>query len=301
MRAIASILTLGCIALLAACNGLDGLSADHASAPWCPFSAPANGSPCSADSVPADGCPYADVPHCPGAPDPVSTCGNGSWNTSGGLSGKKCASDGDSGNVTTCAPGDVSTFTPAWKPPTAFNQGKCTDAQIAAFVDCLSGIPDAATCKTFGADVANKACIACAATPSTASGYGPLIEGTVTIQVNIPGCIANTTGDVSTTGCGAKGLALIECKSLACEGNCPVPVGDDGTDFNALLACQDKSVDTTCKTYATAASCADALTSDGGAASQCNLAGASFRDNAIPMIKLFCGGVIVDAGAGDGG
>ncbi len=204
-----------------------------------------------------------------------------------------------------CCPGDpVSTFTPSWKPPTAFNQGKCTDAQIGAFVDCLSGMPDAATCKTFGADPANKTCIQCAATPSTAAAYGPLIEGTVTIQVNVPGCIANRSGDISATGCGAKILALSQCEEAACETNCPVPSGDDGTAFNALLACQNKAGDPTtgsCKTFAADATCADALTADGGVASQCNLGGADFSANAIPMVKLFCGGILDDAGATDAG
>jgi hypothetical protein len=196
-----------------------------------------------------------------------------------------------------CVPGDVSTFTPSWKPPTAFHQGKCSDAQIQAFVDCLSGMPDAATCKTFGADAANKTCIACAATPSTAAAYGPLVEGSVTIEVNVAGCIANSTGDTTATGCGAKTLALSQCEGAACEMNCPVPSTDDGTAFMALLACQDKSTTSSCKTFADDAACGDALTGDGGAAAQCNLGGASFADNAVPMVQLFCGGA-GDAGPG---
>lgn len=215
--------------------------------------------------------------------------------------GKDSGNPGDGAVVDTCTPGDVSTFTPSWKPPTAFNQGKCTDAQVDAFVDCLSGLPDTATCKTFGADAANKTCIQCAATPSTAAAYGPLIEGTVTIQVNVPGCIANSTNDVSATGCGAKVLALSECQSAACEANCPVVAPDtDNSMFDALLACQDKAAGPTssCKTYAADAACGDALTGDGGTAAQCNLGGATFGDNAKPMVKLFCGGLAGDGGAG---
>jgi hypothetical protein len=204
-----------------------------------------------------------------------------------------------SGGGELCCPGDATTFTPSWKQPTAFNQGKCTDAQISAFVDCLSGIPDAATCKTFGADPANKTCIQCAATPSTAAAYGPLVEGSVTIEVNVAGCVANVTGDISATGCGAKVLGLSQCEQAACEANCPVASTDDGTAFQALLACQTKSATTGCKTYADDAACADALEADGGVASICVQGAATFADNAIPMVKLFCGSIVDDAGAAD--
>ncbi|MEO6420416.1 MAG: hypothetical protein ABIP39_13450, partial [Polyangiaceae bacterium] len=200
--------------------------------------------------------------------------GNGEAGPGVDGSTNKDAGMGTETGDTTCKPGDVSTFTPSWKPPTAFHQGKCSTTQIQAFVDCLSGMPDAATCKTFGADVANKTCIQCAATPSTAAAYGPLIEGTVTIQVNVPGCIANATGDVSATGCGAKTLGLSQCEEAACEANCPVSSSDTGAEFQALLACQTKSDTSSCKTFAADAACADALTADGGAAAQCNLGGA---------------------------
>jgi hypothetical protein len=204
----------------------------------------------------------------------------------------------EAGPVSTCTPGDVSTFTPSWKPPTPFNQGRCTNTQINAFVDCLSAKPDAATCKTFTGDAANKSCLQCAATPATAAKYGPLVEGTVTIQVNVSGCIANATGDTSATGCGAKVLANSQCEQAACEANCPVSASDTGPEFMALLACQTKSDSSSCKTYANDAACADALTGDGGTANKCDLVGASFAENAVQMVKLFCGGAVGDAGPG---
>ncbi len=234
----------------------------------------------------------------------VWTCSDGLWRGSGQPAPGKCAAVGDSGTTNTCVPGDVSTFTPSWKPPTAFNQGRCSDTQISAFVDCLSGMPDAASCKTFGSDGANKACIECAATPSTSALYGPLVEGTVTIDVNVAGCIARATNDLSASSCGAHIIALDQCKAVACEANCPVPANDDGTAFAALLACVSNAAAGSCKPFADAAACGDALTTDGGTAAQCNQRGTSFADNAIPMIKLFCGGIatiVDDAGAADAG
>ena len=200
--------------------------------------------------------------------------------------------------INTCMPGDVSTFMPSWKPPTPFNQARCTNTQINAFVDCLNGKPDAATCKTFTGDAANKSCLQCADTPATAAKYGPLVSGTVTIQVNVSGCIANATGDTSATGCGAKVLANSQCEQAACEANCPVSASDTGAEFMALLACQTKSDTSSCKTFAAAATCSDALVGDGGVANKCDLVGASFAENAVQMIKLFCGGAAGDAGPG---
>lgn len=199
-----------------------------------------------------------------------------------------------------CAPGNVSTLVPSWRPPTGFNQGKCADAQSAAFVDCLSNLPDAATCKTFVANPANRACIDCALSPPSAPGSGPLVEGDFTIDVNEAGCIAEATDDVNGVGCSAKVLALGQCEQFACEANCPVPAGDDGTAFAALLACQKTSDTSACKAYADDAACAEALESAGSAAAVCAQTASTFADNAKAMVKLFCGGVRDDdAGASD--
>ncbi len=148
--------------------------------------------------------------------------------------------------------------------------------QIGALVDCLNALPDAPTCKTFFANAANKSCARCAITAATAATYGPLVEDSVTIDVNEAGCIALATGDVSTAGCGAKVLALRQCEELACEVNCPVPAGDDGTAFAADVE------------------------EDAGPAAVCVQAGAMFfADNAKAMVKLFCGGIPSDGGVGD--
>jgi hypothetical protein len=227
-------------------------------------------------------------PQC-GASTPLFSCGR---------------SGPPSGCDLCCVPGDVSSFMPTWKPPTGFNQGKCTDLQVNALVDCLNNVPDVATCKTFGADLANKACLDCAITRSTASAYGPLVEDSVTAQVNVAGCIALATGDLSATGCGAKRLALSQCELAACEINCPVFAGDTGSELAALLACLPESDTSSCKTFAADAACGSALEGDGGIAAACAQTRATFAENAKAMVQLFCGGIAADGGVtdvGDGG
>lgn len=198
--------------------------------------------------------------------------------------------------VSDCAPGNVSSFVPVWKPPTGFNQGKCTDAQTAAYVDCLRAVPvpNLGTCQAFASDPTNKACLACALTLPTAAKYGPLLNGAVTVEVNTAGCIAEVTGDLSDAGCAASVLAAVQCEQLACETNCPVSSRNDSIPLAALLACEGASGGSVCKAFTVAARCADALTADGGVAAAC-AQGASFTENAKAMVKLFCGG------AGDGG
>jgi hypothetical protein len=203
--------------------------------------------------------------------------------------------------VSDCTPGDVSTFVPAWKVPTAFHQGACADAQGDALIGCLTNVPDAATCKTFFSDPANKACLACAVTPSTAPKYGPLVEGVVTISVNAAGCIADATGDVSASGCGARVLAADQCDDFACEAKCPIPPNDDGSAYVALLACRMAAGTSVCKSYSEAASCSRALTGVGGVAEECSLPGTSFAENAKAMVKLFCGSATTDGGPADSG
>jgi hypothetical protein len=219
----------------------------------------------------------------------------------------------------TCSPGMDETYTvgPTWHPPTGFNQGKCTNAQADAVVDCdLGQLTSSPACATFDPNPANDDCRQCAVSRWTATAYGPIVEGalysiardhqqpTESVQVNIAGCIAQATGDFSITGCASKVLGATECESVACRNYCPVAVDDHGPGLAKLLACEALSRSTVCKNFVADAMCADALTADGGAASVCAQTGASFADNAKRMVKLFCGGRILDAGitdAADGG
>lgn len=264
----------------------------------CPTTPPQDMSACDSSGGEAL-CKYA----C--APDNMTlayaTCSNGKWRVEEyGIACPRCThlpcNAPSSDASAPCAPGDTQLFTPSWKPPTAFHQAQCTAAQTALLVDCLNDVPDAATCKTFIGDAANKDCLRCMVTPETAAKYGPLVSSTVTIQVNVAGCIALATSDVSATGCGAKVLALSQCEEVACESQCPISLDGNPVAYANLLACEAKSISVGCKPYAMDAACADALTADGGAAVACVQSGATFAENAKAMARLFCGGITGDGG-----
>lgn len=188
-----------------------------------------------------------------------------------------------------CCPGDVTTFAPRSIPPTALHQGLCTDLQTAALVDCLSDLPDAATCTTFLADAANAACLTCAVSRTTASSYGPILQSAADFEVNEGGCIALTTGDVTAGGCGAKVSAARECVRRACEQSCPVFTDDQGVSLASLQHCEKLASGKGCKAYVDAASCSLALEGDAGVATICTQSGATFSENARAMVRLFCG------------
>lgn len=95
-------------------------------------------------------------------------------------------------------------------------------------------VPAYSAARSLATVAANKVCLICATTPSTAAKYGPLVEGTVTIDVNAAGCIAEATGDLSASGLRGQRPRRRSVRALACEVNCPVPTGDDGTAFAAL-------------------------------------------------------------------
>jgi hypothetical protein len=201
-----------------------------------------------------------------------------------------CSGPGDAGRDGgggSCAPGSVSTFASRFHPPTGLSQGKCTEAQTSAFVDCLNSVPDAATCKTFVQDAANKNCIACADTPATAASYGPLVSGTVTIQINVSGCVALL--EPCNRDCAVAVQDVDDCEALACEVNCPVSASDTGAEFQALLRCQTQAGGCGCRSYADKATCLGAIAARRSAAAVCQGSAATFADNAKAMVRIFCG------------
>ncbi len=200
-----------------------------------------------------------------------------------------------------CCPGDVATFAPSWVPPTSLHQAACTDAQTAALVDCFSDLPDDATCTAFLAAAANATCLGCAVSRSTASAYGPIIQGATSFAINEAGCLALAEGDVSAGGCGAKVGAARDCEGRACEQSCPLFTDDNGVSLASLQRCEKLAAGKGCKAYADAASCGLALEGDAGVGGICAQTSGTFRENAKAMVTLFCGGIVGDAGPGDTG
>ena len=242
----------------------------------------------------AQGCSSSES--SPGGTGSDASASSDTGKTSEGGSTKDGPAAVDDGSTASdCKPGDVLSFTPVWKSPAPFDQKKCTDAQVEALVNCLfEGLPDQTTCDAVMADDANKACDACLFTEDTSAAWGPVITSNGTGTLNTGGCIANVQGDTSKNGCGAKYAANIDCGYAACDSNCS---GNDVTD-EQYNQCLDDAAAGNCKSYATAAACADALTADGGAADKCRGDG-GFTASAIALGKLFCGGAVAIDGGTD--
>lgn len=207
----------------------------------------------------------------------------------------------DDGSASTCAPGDVSAFSPTWKPPIGKATGACTTAQVNNVIDCAFDATAAASaaCKAFTADMSNDACTQCVISSSSAATTGALIQSTGgTVSLNIAGCLAAAAGDVTATSCGAKYQALSQCQDAACIDNCPVDQNDDGTQLKALNDCETAAQSGVCTTYLNAADCVNTLAGDGGAGEFCfGTSADTFQTLAKTLGVYFCGGAAGDGGA----
>jgi len=191
----------------------------------------------------------------------------------------------------TCSPSDVNQADLTWTPPRAINPSGCSDAQIAGYyAACLNG---GSGCSTFEGAAANKNCVACINSQITDSAYGPLIAvPNNVVYANIGGCIALTTGDVSSTGCGAKAWEASECEDKACSDNCV------GAQFADYQKCTNAAASGTCANEVKA----ECDLSDAGSVAACNLNASTFQDLYTSITTVFCGGYPADAGPpSDGG
>jgi hypothetical protein len=190
----------------------------------------------------------------------------------------------------TCSPSDVNQADLTWTPPRAINPTGCSDAQIAGYyAACLNG---GSGCSTFEGAANNTACVKCINSLSTDSAYGPLIAvPNNVVYANIGGCIALTTGDVSSTGCGAKAWEASECEDKACSDNCA------GAQFADYQKCTNAAASGTCANEVKA----ECDLSDAGSVAACNLNASTFQDLYTAITTVFCGGYPADAGTTDGG
>ena len=218
------------------------------------------------------------------------TGSDGSTKHDGGGDGGVIHPGGDSGTTGdadpgACMPGDVSTFTPPAYVPAKKTAGACTATQISSFYDgCLAPNSTMTTCAPFGSTgtAANKACAACIVSADTASAYGALIEQKGLVSVNIPGCIElkDAGGGLA---CAKSYQASEKCNDAACAANCPVT---DDASFQLYQACVQQAAANGCKTFSTAAACADAE-ADGGLAAAC-FQGQTFQDLYNSVVPVFC-------------
>lgn len=217
------------------------------------------------------------------SPPPPAAC-DGAPCDAGAADGSVDARVNDAGPKV-CAPGDVSTFEPTWKPPTGRWQGKCTAQQVETYVACLfSQAANDPTCRDYLARADNAVCSHCLMSAVDDPAYGPLIRlGPDAITVNVEGCVSLVTNDAQSTSCGAKAQALGQCRSAACAPSCPLTDHASLLAFNACEAASDKSV---CKSYLTASACLAPLLE--GSAAACASAPTPLAA-ATGVAKFFCG------------
>lgn len=195
-----------------------------------------------------------------------------------------------------CRPGDVSSFTPNWRRPAPFGQGRCSATQVDALLCLFDAAADPTSCNDLFDDAANQDCVECIYTDSNASQRGPVVIDGNFGTLNVAGCIANATGNVTASGCGAKVQASDECTAAACDPTCPLDEYDD-TSFELYSRCREEAESQGCAAFANAAtSCSDATTQPGGVAAVC-VNGSDFLDNLSVIAKLFCLKSFVDGGA----
>jgi len=180
-----------------------------------------------------------------------------------------------------CAPVDVSTFMPPPYHPALHQRGACTSGQIQSFyADCLSPTATQQSCAPW--QTMNRACLACLVTPSTQASWGPLVERTNGIELNVAGCM-ELAGGTSGASCAHAYQAWEDCDAAACGASCPVT---DDASYQLYLACVNEASMGGCQRYAAAASCANGV-ADGGAAA-C-FQGQTFEDYYLSLAPIFCG------------
>lgn len=205
----------------------------------------------------------------------------------------------------TCTPTDVNAADLTWTPPRPINPTACSDTQLFGyFSSCLPG--SGSSCSTFEGAQANKACVACINSQITDTAYGPLIAvPNNVVYANVGGCIALVTGDVSSTGCGAKSWEASECEDKACSANCA------GAQFADYQKCTNAAAQGTCANEVKA-QCD--LSDAGNVTATCNLNAdpihpacaanpqtQAFCDYYMSIATVFCGGYPADAGVPDSG
>ncbi len=214
--------------------------------------------------------------------------------------GKDAAGPGIDGGVAgSCSPGDVSQFTPSWKPPVGPHTGDCNDAQLDAVIaSCFDpGTSSQKNCNAWFADPTNAGCGKCWAGPVTASKWAPFVYAQnpgESNYVNVSGCIA--LSEPTELQCAQSFQAAFTCGMAACLANCPVPqTGDTAKALQDLRACYVTADANGCQTFATLVDKCGAPLVDAGAASFCF---AAETDNTAlrQLFSLACGPAPTDAG-----
>lgn len=183
------------------------------------------------------------------------------------------------------SPGNVSSFTPTWRPPTGAHQGQCTPALIDEYYqNCLSaGGVQACDAFSLGADQAHRACARCVSSNFGDPTLGPLVRSANVLESNGAGCIALL--EPSAIDCAKSVQAMDQCEHAACD---PVCGAANAMAFDEWDQCAAAANACGCSSWFAASDCVKEIAADGGPAAQC-LVGQTFEDFFSVAASVFCG------------
>jgi len=193
-------------------------------------------------------------------------------------------------SVPLCGEVDASAFQPTQLPATEpFGQNRCNQAQIVDYMTkCTWGTSAASCAASFDGGAADLDCFDCLL--GDAGKQGPVLGGSCPEYqiVNKAGCLLNATGDSTCTN---AWLAEQDCAHLACSTcTCAMLPQPDTLD-----PCIQDGGNSTCSSWAGAASCVNAYTADASSAAHLCVAPIQNIAQLALIAGLFCGPT--DAGA----
>jgi hypothetical protein len=211
------------------------------------------------------------------------------------------ADDNDGGDVgagdaSTCPmPADLSVWTPPAYVPAKFVPGACSaDDFVAADTACFKATTaTSAACLAF--QTANVACAACLDSNSTDPTWGPLVNWSGVVDINIGGCLQLLAP--SETACALALQTADVCPHVACDAVCPV-TETDADSFTEWKVCAAAASADACASFIADSNCV--ATDDAAAGTPCNESpSATFDTLFLQIAPLFCGGA--DGGSGEAG
>jgi hypothetical protein len=210
------------------------------------------------------------------ARDSGSRSDGGAGRESGGNDSGGGTFDAAGDATLTCAPGNVSGFSPTWK-PSKTNLLACLPADVDAFYTaCLGPTSTQQTCQSFATSKAS--CYSCIVTFDTDAQWGPLVVFSAgPLSLNLGGCVDVMS---SSSGTCARSLqAEAQCEHLACDAPC---ASASDTDYDACVTSASQGG---CSTYASGVStqCASLPASAAPCAQ-----GSTFEARFKSVARVFC-------------
>lgn len=185
----------------------------------------------------------------------------------------------------TCAPADVTNFSPTFPSSLELHRGACTPEHIAAYYrECLGAEASAAKCSAFTSSGWSYArCVECLQPAPSTGVLGAVIDDHGTRRANVAGCVEGSTNSTIVFACGHAIRAKLECTNAACVENCRITDRYSSIAFDECVKASEK---TACAKYVkAAAACVQALE---GEAMACT-AGKTFDEQYQNVATLMCG------------